>query len=93
MEQLRTIAPMIIFLVLIFAMMYFLMIKPQRRRQKEQQELLEEIRRGEQVITSSGIYGQIESISEDTIVIKLESGATMRVAKSSVVSKQTKRGK
>jgi preprotein translocase subunit YajC len=93
MEQLRTIAPMIIFLVLIFAMMYFLMIKPQRRRQKEQQELLEKIRRGEQVITSSGIYGQIESISEDTIVIKLESGATMRVAKSSVVSEQTKRGK
>jgi len=93
MEQLGAIAPMIIFLVLIFAMMYFLMIKPQRRRQKEQQELLERIRRGEKVITSSGIYGQIESISEDTIVIKLESGATMRVAKGSVASEQTKREK
>jgi len=91
MQQLEAIAPMIIFLVLIFAMMYFLMIRPQRRRQKEQQELLERIKKGEKVVTSSGIYGQIESISEDTIVLKLESGATMRVAKGSVVSEQTKR--
>jgi len=91
MQQLEAIAPMIIFLVLIFAMMYFLMIRPQHRRQKEQQELLERIKKGEKVVTSSGIYGQIESISEDTIVLKLESGATMRVAKGSVVSEQTKR--
>jgi len=91
MQQLEAIAPMIIFLVLIFAMMYFLMIRPQRRRQKEQQELLERIKKGEKVVTSSGIYGQIESISEDTVVLKLESGATMRVAKGSVVSEQTKR--
>jgi len=93
MEQLQAIAPMILFLVLIFGMMYFLMIKPQRKRQKDQQELLERIRRGEKVVTSSGIYGQIESISEDTIVIKLESGATMRVAKGSVASEQIKPGK
>jgi len=93
MEQLGTIAPMIVFLVLIFVMMYFLTIKPQRRRQKEQQELLERIRRGEKVITSSGIYGQIESITDDTVVIKLESGATMRVAKGSVASEQAKRAK
>ena len=91
MEQLEAIAPMIIFLVLIFAMMYFLMIRPQRRRQREQQELLERIKKGEKVVTSGGIYGQIESISEDTVVIKLESGATMRVAKGSVVSEQSKR--
>jgi preprotein translocase subunit YajC len=93
MEQIEAIAPMILFLVLIFAMMYFLMIRPQRRRQKEQQELLDRIRKGEKVVTSGGIYGQIESITDDTVVIKLESGATMRVAKGSVVSEQQKREK
>jgi preprotein translocase subunit YajC len=79
---------MIVFLVLIFAMFYFLMIRPQRKRQKEHQQLMEELRRGDRVVTVGGIYGVIESVSEDSVVIKLESGATMRVAKGSVALKQ-----
>ena len=74
----------IIFLVLIFALFYFLMIRPQRRRQKEQQQMMEELKRGDKVITAGGIYGQIESVSEDSVVIKVESGATLRVAKGSI---------
>lgn len=89
MEQLQSIAP-ILFLVLIFAAMYFLMIKPQRKRQKEQQELLQELRRGDKVVTTGGIYGQIESISQDTVVLKIESGATMKVARISIAGKQGK---
>ncbi|MDH5363789.1 MAG: preprotein translocase subunit YajC [Dehalococcoidia bacterium] len=89
MEQLQSIAP-ILFLVLIFAAMYFLMIKPQRKRQKEQQELVQELRRGDKVVTSGGIYGQIENISQDTVVLRIESGATMRVARASVIGKQTR---
>jgi preprotein translocase subunit YajC len=78
----------IIFLVLIFAVFYFLMIRPQRKRQKEQQQLMSELRRGDRVITAGGIYGVIESVSEDSVVIKVESGATMRVAKGSVALKR-----
>ena len=89
MEQLQGIAP-ILFLVLIFAAMYFFMIKPQRKRQKEQQELLQELRRGDKVVTTGGIYGQIESISQDTVVLKIESGATMKVARISIAGKQGK---
>ena len=81
---------LIIFLVLIFAMFYFLMIRPQRRRQKEHQQLIEELKRGDRVVTAGGIYGVIESVSEDSVVIKVESGATMRVAKGSVALKREK---
>ena len=88
MEQLGSIAPMIIFLVLIFAAMYFLMIKPQRKKQKEQQEMVQQIRKGEKVIIAGGIYGQIESVGEESIVLRLESGATMRVAISSIAGKR-----
>jgi len=91
MEQLGSIAPMIIFLVLIFAAMYFLMIKPQRKKQKEQQEMVEQIRKGEKVIIAGGIYGQIESVGEETIVLRLESGATMRVLKGSIAGKQERK--
>ena len=75
---------MIGFLVLIFAMFYFLMIRPQRKRQKEQQQMMAGLKRGDKVITAGGIYGQIESVSEDSVVIKVESGTTLRVAKGSV---------
>jgi len=79
---------MIVFLVLIFAMFYFLMIRPQRKRQKEHQKMMEDLRKGDRVITAGGIYGVIESVSEDSIVIKVESGATLRLAKGSVALKR-----
>ena len=78
----------IIFLVLIFAVFYFLMIRPQRKRQKEHQHMVEELRRGDRVVTAGGIFGVIETVSEDSVLIKVESGATMRVAKGSVALKQ-----
>jgi len=40
------------------------------------------------VIIAGGIYGQIESLGEDTVILKIESGATMRVARSSILGKQ-----
>lgn len=80
--------PMLIFVVLLFGLMYFVMIRPQRKKQKEHRQLIEELKRGDRVVTAGGIYGVIESISEDSVTIKVESGATMRVAKSSVSLKQ-----
>ena len=80
--------PMLIFVVLLFGLMYFVMIRPQRKRQKEHQQLIEELKRGDRVVTAGGIYGVIESISEDSVIIKVESGVTMRVAKGSVTLKQ-----
>lgn len=87
-EEGGSIAPLIIFLVLIFGMMYFLMIRPQRKKQKEHQELMSELRRGDRVITAGGVYGVLESVSEDSVIIKVESGATMRVAKGSIATKR-----
>lgn len=80
----------IIFLVLIFGVFYFLMIRPQRKRQKEHDELVQELQRGDKVITSGGIYGVIESLSQDSIVLKIESGATIRIARGSVAGRREK---
>ena len=81
---------MIIFLVVMFGLMYLVLIRPQRRRQKEHQQLVEELNRGDRVITAGGIDGVIESVSEDSVVMKVESGVTMRVAKNSVALKREK---
>jgi preprotein translocase subunit YajC len=79
---------MIIFLVVIFAVMYLLMIRPRQKQQRQHDEMMKELRVGERVIIAGGIYGQIESLSEDTAILKIESGATMKVARSSILGKQ-----
>ncbi|MFC1952107.1 preprotein translocase subunit YajC [Chloroflexota bacterium] len=79
---------MLIFVALLFGLMYFVMIRPQMKRQKEHQQLIEELKRGDKVVTAGGIHGVIESISEDSVLIKVESGATMRINKGSVTLKQ-----
>ena len=79
---------MVIFLVLIFGLMYLVLIRPQRKRQKEHEQMVLELGRGDKIITAGGIYGVIESISEESIVIKIESGMTMRVARGSIAGKR-----
>jgi len=79
---------MVIFLVAIFGIMYFLMIRPRQKQQKEHEAMMQELRVGERVIIAGGIYGQIESLGEDTAIIKIESGATMKVARNSILGKQ-----
>lgn len=79
---------MLIFLVAIFAIMYFIMIRPRQKQQKEHDAMMKELRVGDKVIIAGGIYGQIDSLGEDTVILKVESGATMKVARNSVLGKQ-----
>ena len=81
---------MIIFIAFIIGVMYFLLIRPQRRRQKEHEDLMTELRKGDKVITAGGIYGEIESLSEDSVILRIESGATMRVARKSIATKRSR---
>jgi preprotein translocase subunit YajC len=78
----------IIFLVLIFGVFYFLIIRPQHRRQKQHDELMQELKKGDKVITTGGIYGVIESINDESVVLKIESGATIRVARNGVMGRR-----
>jgi preprotein translocase subunit YajC len=79
---------MLIFLVAIFAIMYFLMIRPRQKQQKVHDEMMKQLNVGDKVIIAGGIYGQIERLGEDTAILKIESGATMKVARSSILGKQ-----
>jgi preprotein translocase subunit YajC len=76
------------FFVVIIGLFYFVMVRPQQKRQKDHQQMMEELQRGDKVMTAGGIYGTIESISEDSVVLKVESGASLRVARSSVVGRR-----
>jgi preprotein translocase subunit YajC len=78
--------PMIVILVLLFGMFYFLMVRPMKQREKKHDQMVEHLQVGSRVITAGGVYGEIVSITQDSMVIKIESGATMRVTKGSVLA-------
>ena len=78
--------PFVIMVVLLFAMFYFLMIRPMRQREKKHDIMVLNLERGDRVITAGGIYGVVESIDEDSVVLKVESGALIRVTKGGLVS-------
>ncbi|MCR5516187.1 MAG: preprotein translocase subunit YajC, partial [Lachnospira sp.] len=61
---------MVIYIVAIIAMMYFLAIRPQKKQQKEQQILMESMEVGDVVLTTSGFYGVIISLSEDDVIVE-----------------------
>ena len=77
----------IAFLGVLGLVFYFFMIRPQRRRQQEHDALMSQLKQGDSVITAGGIYGWVESVDQDSVVLKIESGATMRIAKSSIANK------
>ncbi len=76
--------PMLVFLAVIFVFFWFVMVRPQRKRQKEHQQMMESLQKGDRVITAGGIYGTIDSVNEDNVVIKVEGGTTLRIARGSV---------
>jgi len=77
--------PMIIILVLLFGLFYFMMVRPMRQREKKHDQMVDQVQVGDRVITAGAIYGDIDEITQDSIVIKIESGAKMRVTKGSIL--------
>jgi len=78
---------MIGFIVVLFVLMYFLTIRPQRKRQQDQAKMINELQRGDRVVTIGGMIGTIESVSEDSVVLKTDGGTTMRFLKSAIATK------
>ena len=57
------------YVILIFAFMYFIAIRPQQKEKKKMQELMASIAVGDSVMTSSGFYGVIIDMTEDTVIV------------------------
>lgn len=63
---------------------YFFMIRPQQKKQKEQKKFIEEIKRGDNVVTVGGIHGKVLSVEGDTFVMEIDKGVKITMQKSSV---------
>ncbi|MDR3143557.1 MAG: preprotein translocase subunit YajC [Puniceicoccales bacterium] len=77
----------ILIFLLLFAGMWFLMIAPQRKRQKQHAQMLQELKSGDEILTSAGIYASIVSVRPDRFVIKIADNVKIEIHKASVQCK------
>lgn len=70
---------MIIWLVILFAFMYFFMIRPQQKETKKKNAMLAELAIGDTVLTTSGFYGIVIDISEDTVIVEFGNNRNCRI--------------
>ncbi len=74
-------------LLLMIAVMYFMIFLPKQKEMKKLQETIKALQTGDKIITQSGIYGTVHVIREESLLLKLEDGATMEILKSAVAKK------
>lgn len=72
-------------IILIFAVFYFLLIRPQQKKAKEHQAYLANLKRGDKVITSGGIYGQITGLTESAVTLEVAENVRIKVSRSSIL--------
>lgn len=63
---------------------YFFMIRPQVKKQKDQKKYVDELKKGDRVITSAGIHGRIYEVADTTFLIETEGGGRIRFDKSAI---------
>ena len=73
----------------IMAIFYFLMIRPESKRRKERQQMIDSLARHDKIVTIGGLYGEIQDVHEDRVVVKIAENVKVEVAKSAVSSKRT----
>ena len=84
-EQAKTQSPgnmiaLILMYVVVFGgFMYFLLIRPQKKQQNQQKTLLDSMEVGDSVLTTSGFYGVVIDISDDTIIVEFGSNKNCRI--------------
>lgn len=75
--------------IFVFAIFYFLVIRPQVKRQKTHQKFIAELKKGDEVITSSGILGTIEGLTDRFVTLEVADGVSIKVLRSQVASTLT----
>ena len=74
-----------VMILLLFGVMYFFMIRPQRKQQKELDAFRSSLKKGDKVVTTGGIYGTVDEITDRTVLIKVDGDVKLRMDKSAIM--------
>ncbi len=79
-------------IIILFAIFYFLLIRPQQKKAKEHREMINNLKKGNRVITSGGIHGTILNVDETTVTLEIAENVKIKVSRGNVgalISKDT----
>jgi preprotein translocase subunit YajC len=71
-------------LILLFAVFYFLLIRPQQKKAKTHKQFMENLKKGDRVVTSGGLYGTITGVTDDAVTIEVAEKVRVKILKGAV---------
>ena len=71
--------PSIIMLIVMFAFMYFVLIRPQNKQRREQEVMMQNLAKGDSILTTSGFYGVIIDIMEEIVIVEFGNNKNCRI--------------
>jgi preprotein translocase subunit YajC len=71
-------------LVLIFVIFYFLLIRPQQKRAKEHQNFLDNLKKGDEIVTAGGIIGRITGLTDQVVTIEVADNVRLKVLRANI---------
>ena len=79
-------ADFFIFIIVLVGVMYLMMIRPQMKKAKQHKEMVDGLRKGDEVVTSGGLFGRVRDTGKNFILIELAQGVEVKLQKSAVTS-------
>ena len=74
----------LVIIVVLFALFWLFLIRPQRRRQAEQQTLIDSVEVGDEIVTAGGLFGHVQGIADDELLVEIAPGTNVRIARRAV---------
>jgi preprotein translocase subunit YajC len=73
-------------LILMFVIFYFLLIRPQQKKAKEHREMISNLKKGDQIVTSGGLYGLITGMDETTLTVEISDKVRVKIVRGNISS-------
>jgi len=73
-------------IILMFAIFYFLLIRPQQKKTKEHREMINNLKKGDKIITGGGIHGRITSVNDTTVTVEIAEKVRIKITRNSVAA-------
>jgi preprotein translocase subunit YajC len=76
-------------LLVTFGLMWALLIRPQQRRMRQHQAVVSSLRAGDEIVTAGGIYGTVQSVDEESMIVRVAPGVELRILRAAVSQRIT----
>lgn len=76
-------------MILVFVIFYLLMIRPQQKQRKQHQALLQNLKKGDEVVTTSGIHGKIFGVADNMVTLEIADNIRIKVDKPHIATVKT----